>query len=230
MNMLCCTEIPRWLKQMIEIDSDFPFLWRLGAETSEGRCAVSLVVPYQTEDDSRDLTQDLTIETSIHSLSMGRMDKEAEEVLEWNNDDINLFVRMVNQQRHSQNLPVSDTLRIDLSDPSIVEIINVVAAAGFGTPYSSCGVLQESASDYPAYQCYIGGSASLNTVDGFKSCVVVAIEDDDVICVLLDDVILSATDETKNLHRHDLVLVKTSDVLHPEFAVVDLDAGPASTH
>ena len=46
----------------------------------------------------------------------------------------------------------------------------------------------------------------------------VDIEDDDVVCVLLEDIDVCATDEYDRLARHDLLLAKRGDVLHPEFA------------
>ncbi len=211
---------------MFELDGDFPFLWRLGAESTEGFCAVSMIVPYQVEDDR----QDLTIETSVLSMSSDRIRSEHGEVLEWNQDDINLFLKMVNHQRQNNNLLVSDTVRIDLTDPSIIEIINVVAAAGFGTAYTSFGVLHNSRDRYCAYHCHIGGFASLNTVNGFKTCVVVAIEDDDVVCVLLEDVQTTEAVEFDQLSRHDLLLVKKADVLHPEFSKADLNSDSKPAH
>ncbi len=41
--------------KMVELTGDIPFLWRLSPESSEGLCAVSMVVPYETDDDRRDL-------------------------------------------------------------------------------------------------------------------------------------------------------------------------------
>lgn len=202
---------------MFDLDSDFPFLWRLSAESTEGFCVVSMVVPYQMENDRKDLT----IETSVMSLSSDSSRSETEEMLEWNQDDISLFLKMVNNQRSELDLPVSDTVKVDLSDPSIINIINVVAAAGFGTAYTACGVLMASSARYPSFHCHVGGFASLNTINGYKSCVVVAMEEDDVVCVLLDDVPLAEDDDDDQLYRHDLLLVKNTDILHPEFALGD---------
>ena len=202
---------------MIELDGDFPFLWRLSAESSEGFCVVSMVVPYQDEN----LRKDLTIETSVLSLSSDSSRSEHEEVLEWNQDDIDLFLKMVNYQRQLNNLPISDTVRIDLADPSIIEIIHVVAAAGFGTAYTASGILLEHHDRFPPHHFQVGALAALNTVAGFKSCVVVAMEDDDVVCVMLDEVELDTDHAYEHLHRHDLLLVKRSDILHPDFASVD---------
>ncbi|MEX0617821.1 MAG: hypothetical protein WDZ76_04290 [Pseudohongiellaceae bacterium] len=199
---------------MIELTGDIPFLWRLSAESNDGFCAVAMVVPYQVDDNKKDLT----IETSVVSLSSDSTRSEQDEMLEWNQEDINLFLRLVNQTQYSRNLPVNDTVRIDLTDPSIIEIIHVVAAAGFGMAFASCGALRASNGRYPTHLCEVGSFASLNAVSGFVRCVVVDVEEEDVVCVLLDDIDIRSGNEYDRLSRHDLLMVKREDVLHPEFA------------
>lgn len=199
---------------MVELTADIPFLWRLSAESSEGYCSVAMVVPCPPETE----VKDLTIETSVLSLSSDSSRSEKEETLEWNQEDISLFLELVNQKQLANNQLISETVRIDLSDPAIIEIIHIVAAAGFGVAFTSYGLLKESNSLYPAHSCEVGALASLNTIVGFKPCIVVDIEDDDVVCVLLEDIDVCATDEYDRLARHDLLLAKRSDFLHPEFA------------
>ena len=199
---------------MIEFSGDIPFLWRLSAESAEGYCSVSMVVPCPPETE----VHDLTIETSVLSLSSDSTRSETEETLEWNQEDISLFIKLVNQRQLSANQPVSDTIRVDLTDPAIIDIIHVVAAAGFGVAFTSCGLLKDTDGTYPVHSFDVGSFASLNTVNGFKSCVVVDVDDDDVVCVLLDDIDVRSADENDHISRHDLLLVKRLDILHPEFA------------
>jgi len=200
--------------EMIELTGDIPFLWRLSAESSEGYCSVSMVVPCPPDTEIKDLT----IETSVLSLSSDSTRSEHEETLEWNQEDISLFLKLVNQKQLSLNHTISDTVRVDLTDPEIIDIIHVVAAAGFGVAFNSYGLLKQSEGNFPVYTCEVGAAASLNTVSGFKPCIVVDIEDDDVVCVLLDDIDVQDVDEYDRLCRHDLLLVKRVDILHPEFA------------
>lgn len=199
---------------MIELTGDIPFLWRLSAESSEGYCSVSMVVPCPPETE----IDDLTIETSVLSLSSDSSRSEREETLEWNQDDISLFLKLVNQRQLNSSQAPADTVRIDLTDPDIIDIIHVVAAAGFGVAFTSYGLLNQSPESYPSHDCEIGAVASLNTISGFKSCVVVDVEDDDVVCVLLDDIDVEAPESKDRLCRHDLLLVKRDDILHPEFS------------
>ncbi|MEQ8315503.1 MAG: hypothetical protein RL839_12660 [Gammaproteobacteria bacterium] len=200
---------------MIEFTSEVPFLWRLSAESSEGYCSVSMVVPCPPETQ----IQDFTIETNIQSLSSDSTRSETEETLEWNQEDIDLFLKLINQRRLQVNQAPEETVRVDLSDPDIIEIINVVAAAGFGVAFTSYGLLHQADGSFPVYSFDVGSLASLNTVTGFKSCIVVDMEDDDVVCVLLDEVEVNSRElDLDQLSRHDLLLVKRIDILHPEFA------------
>lgn len=211
---------------MIELTGEIPFLWRLSAESSEGYCSVSMVVPCPPETD----ITDLTIETSVVSLSSDSTRSEKEETLEWNQEDISLFLKLVNHQQLRNDQQISDTVRVDLTDPDIIDIIHIVAAAGFGVAFTSYGLLKQADGSYPVHNFEVGSLASLNTVAGFKQCVVVDIEDDDVVCVLLDDIDVQAIDEYDRLSRHDLLLVKRVDILHPEFAESQVKPNSATLH
>ncbi len=200
---------------MIEFSSEVPFLWRLSAESSEGYCSVSMVVPCPPETE----VQDFTIQTNVLSLSSDSTRSETEETLEWNQEDIDLFLKLVNQRRLFGDDFLDDTVRVDLTDPDIIDIINVVAAAGFGVAFTSHGLLNQADGSFPVFQFDIGSLASLNTVNGFKSCIVVDVDDDDVVCVLLDEIDMIPSDtDFEQLCKHDLLLVKRIDVLHPEYA------------
>lgn len=195
---------------MIELAGEIPFLWRLSPETSDGYCSVSVVVTAPPEAE----VKDVTIETSVLSLSSDTTRSTNEETLEWNQEDISLFLRLVN----SNNKPLADTVKIDLRDPEIIEIIHVVAAAGFGVAFTSYGLLKTADGTLPIQKCEIGLLASLNTHSGFKSCVIVDVEDDDVVCVLLDNIEVTLDGDADRVYRHDLLLVKRVDLVRPEFA------------
>ena len=211
---------------MIELTSEIPFLWRLSPESSEGYCSVSMVVPCPPETEIKDLT----IETSVLSLSSDSSRSETEETLEWNQEDIDLFLRLVNQRQFSKNQSLSETVRVDLTDPEIIEIIHIVAAAGFGVAFTSYGLLNTVDGSFPVHSFEIGSFASLNTVSGFVACVVVDVEDDDVVCVLLDDIDVRSGEDYERLCRHDLLLVKRLDVLHPEFAETKVKPSTSVLH
>jgi hypothetical protein len=202
---------------MVELSNNIPFLWRLSPESGDGFCMVSMVVPFESEDEDQE-RGDLTIETSVVSFSADSSRSETEEMLEWNQDDMNLFLKLVTCQQHGEHAPVAESVRVDLTDPQIIEIIHVVAAAGFGTAYSSYGILNSSVGRYPPHACDLGSFAALNTLDGFKRCVVVDMDGEDVVCVLLEEVDVVSVGEYDKLSRHDLLMVKQTDLLHPDFA------------
>ena len=93
-----------------------------------------------------------------------------------------------------------------------------MAAAGFGTAFTSKGLLKETSGLTHLNNFEIGAIATLNTISGFVSCVIVDLEDDDVVCVLLNDISEGQQGFFNELHRHDLVLVNRVDLLNPEFA------------
>lgn len=200
---------------MIELTGEVPFLWRLLARNEEGSYSVAMVVP--GPDDSH--VYDLTIETGILRLTADPDLVENEEVLEWNQNDIDLFLRLVSQRKLGRNSGKQDTLRLDLTDPEVIDIIHIVAAAGFGFPYLPMGLLKQSSGEFPQYDAEVGSLASLNTVNGFKPCVIVEVAEEEVACVLLDDLEVQGDDESdESLYRNDLLVVGRMDVLHPAFA------------
>ena len=200
---------------MIKVSSEIPFLWRLSPESGDGYCSVALVVSSTSSDEE---FKDLTIETDILSLSSGDSCSTNEEVLEWNQEDISLFMALISRNEVHDLQGQSGTLKIDLTDPEVIEIIHIVAAAGFGTAYTSKGLLEENSGFTLLGNCEIGAIASLHTVSGFVCCVVVDLEDEDVICVLLNDIFTSKPGYFEQVHRHDLLLVNRGDLLKPEFA------------
>jgi len=209
---------------MVELTGNIPFMWRLSAESGDGGCAVSMVVPFDTEDER----QDLTIETSVISFPADASRAEEEEVLEWNQDDISLFLKLVAHEQAGEEMTAVETVRVDLTDPAIIEIIHVVAAAGFGMAFSATDLLRESAGRYPSHPCDMGSFAALDTIDGFKRCVVVDIDGEDAVCVLLDSI--DAVGESERLKRHDLLMVRRGDLLHPHFATTSAPPADAILH
>ena len=199
---------------MLEMTGEVPFLWRLCACDGEGFYSVAMVVP--GSDDSR--AYDLSIEIGVLGPADDLDLSEKEEILEWNRNDIDLFLRLVNQRQLGRGAGKPDTLRLDLTDPEVIDVVHIVAAAGFGFPYLPGDALKDSAGEYPRHKAEVGGLASLNTIQGFKSCVVVDVAEEEVACVLLDDLEIDSREGDASLYRNDLVVVGHTDVLHPAFA------------
>ena len=211
---------------MIELSGDAPFLWRLCANEDNGSYSVAMVVP--GPDDSE--TFDLTIETGILKLTADPDVSAGEEILEWNQSDLDLFLRLINLRKIGRITDQPDTVRLDLTDPEVIEIVHIVAAAGFGFPYLPDGVLKDTAGEYPRYEAVVGSLASLNTVSGFKPCVVVEVAEEEVACVLLEDLPVEGEESEESLFRNDLLVVGHMDLLHPAFAQTSARPESATIH
>lgn len=197
---------------MIEINDNIPFLWRLRVQDdSEGFCIVSMVVPFSTGDKHLEHT----IETDIVSLTADYSDSEEDEILEWNEDDISLFLKLIANSPSGQSLVPGGTIKVDLNDPDTIEIVNIVAAAGFGLAQTGDNYLLTSDHSQMNFQCDIGSQISLSTVNGYKRGVVVDMDEEHVVCVMLESIEQVSPQQDEEIFPHDVLLVKRHQVLDP---------------
>ncbi len=197
---------------MIEINDNVPFLWRLRVQDdSEGFCIVSMVVPFSTGDKHLEHT----IETDIVSLTADYSDSEEDEILEWNEDDISLFLKLIANSPLGQSLVPGGTIKVDLNDPDTIEIVNIVAAAGFGLAQTGDNYLLTSDHSQMNFQCDIGSQISLSTVNGYKRGVVVDMDEEHVVCVMLESIEQVSSQQDEEIFPHDVLLVKRHQVLDP---------------
>src|SRR5690606_18117213 len=82
----------------------------------------------------------------------------------------------------------TQTFRVDLSDPETIEIVHIVAAAGFGMALVVDDLLVDDPAELVSTPIdpEVGTRVTLHTVDGYKRGVVVGTEDEEVVVVLLD--------------------------------------------
>ena len=203
---------------MLEINDEIPFLWRLSSDKEEGFSLVSMVVPFNSSTGN----VEHTIQTDVISFTGEHEQLDEEEVLEWNEEDISLFLKLLairhigNGLREAEPGPTpARTFQVDLSDPETIEIIHIVAAAGFGMALSVDDLLVTDPGDNHVNldEPDIGTRITLHTVDGYKRGVVVGQEEDDVVCVLLDPIRPNRMDQLNDIHPHDLVVVKPHQLL-----------------
>ena len=200
---------------MIEISNDIPFLWRLRAqEGGEGFSVVSMVVPFSSGD--RNLEH--TIETDIVSLTAEYSDAAEDEILEWNEDDISLFLKLIANSPTGQALSPGGTIKVDLNDPDTIEIVNIVAAAGFGLAQTGDDFLLNSDHSQMGFNCEVGSQISLNTVTGYKRGVVVDLDEDHVVCVMLESIEQATSCQQEEILPHDVLLVKRHQILDPLYS------------
>jgi hypothetical protein len=201
---------------MLEINDEIPFLWRLSSDNDEGFSLVSMVIPFHTGTENLEHT----IQTDIISFIGEHEQLDEEEVLEWNEDDISLFLKLLAIRQQRPDFEPSQTFRVDLSDPETIEIVHIVAAAGFGMALSVDDLLITDPGDaQPTItEPDIGTRITLHTVDGYKRGVVVGNEDDEVVCVLLDPIKPNKLNDMTDIHPHDLVVVKGHQLLPARYS------------
>ncbi len=205
---------------MVEISEEIPFLWRLSTDNEQGFSIVSMVIPIQTGADNLEHT----IQTDVVSFNnefSNEHDNVGDEVLEWNEEDLNLFLKLLSERNAVHSAENTHTYRVDLSDPETIEIVHIVAAAGFGMALSVDDLLVDNPSDAvrPQVEPEVGARITLHTVDGYKRGVVVSSEDEEVVCVLQDRIKLEGQDNNlSDIHPHDLVVVKPYQLLPAVFS------------
>ena len=216
---------------MLEFGEEIPFLWRLSAESGEGFSLVSMVIPFQAG--SQNLEH--TIQTDVISFSGDHEKLSEEETLEWNDEDIHLFLKLLAVRNGSVAAPLppsaTHTFKVDLNDPATIEIVNIVAAAGFGMALTVDDLLVADPGDLQQgiTEPETGMSITLHTVDGYKRGIVVGVEEEEVVCVLLDgiklgsqrlqlDPLLSSVQDYADIHIHDLVVVKAHQLLPARYS------------
>tara|TARA_R100001143_G_scaffold62415_2_gene65673 strand:- start:1543 stop:2178 length:636 start_codon:yes stop_codon:yes gene_type:complete len=200
---------------MIELNQNIPFLWRLSDDSGDGFCMVTMVVPFN----QGEKRLEHIIETDVLSFASDAEQAESEETLEWNEEDISLFLKLISNQQRSGQLPSGESVRVDLSDPDTIEIVQIVAAAGFGLVQSGEQVLaQNSGTEQVFANLDLGTEVSLKTLNGFKRGIIVDSQDDDVVCVVLDEIVIRVDGEFIEICPHDVLMVKRHQVLHPMYS------------
>ena len=200
---------------MIDINQNIPFLWRLSSDNGDGFCMVTMVVPFNQGEEQLEHI----IETDIFSFASDLESAQSEEILEWNEEDLSLFLKLISNQHSQGQLPPGETVRVDLNDPETIEIVQIVAAAGFGVVQPCEQILAETTGTEQVFpNLELGTEVSLKTLEGYKRGIIVDTEEDDVVCVMLDEVAIRVDGEFIEICPHDLVMVKRYQVLHPMYS------------
>jgi len=189
--------------------SGHSIFWRLTDESGEGSDVVSVVLSNQSRRDPAEVE----IETDILSPPQQLSQPDYPVDIEWNKSDLDLFLILLRntlgERDHSEEV---EQIELDLADESVLRIMHIVAAARFATPYPAEGVIKPSQAGYTGLvEFKVGERVSLDTIDGFKPAVIVEL-DDDISCVLLEQITAPSGDNIQ-LDCHDLVVVEKSCVL-----------------
>ena len=191
--------------------------WRLSDETGQGLEAVSIVLTNRSDRDG----DDVEIETDIISVAYQTDTPQAPIEIEWDHKDLELFTTLVkNTFNNDGQTQGTQAIELDFTDESVVTIMHIVAAAHFSTPYAAKGILNiQRTLATPRKECSVGDLVSIDTIDGYKSTVIVKSDAKVFTCVLLDE-ITSPNGDNFRLDRHDLIIVQREWVLPAAFADV----------
>ncbi len=178
--------------------------WRLADVEGTGMDQVSIVMP---ELDSAQ-PKEILLPTDIPSPHPTAMD------LRWTEDDLSLFFMLLEKMLE---WPLDDQTPLDLTDDGIIEVLHVVAAARFITPLPADDILAEEISTV-LYEWDIGDIIAINSHDGFKNAVIVALDSIDATCVLLDEI--NGHEQYFDFEVFDTLIVNKHSILPGEFGQV----------
>tara|TARA_R110000772_G_scaffold26281_4_gene67868 strand:- start:646 stop:1281 length:636 start_codon:yes stop_codon:yes gene_type:complete len=200
---------------MIDINHNIPFLWRLSSDNGDGFCMVTMVVPFNQGEERLEHI----IETDVLSFASDIENAQSEEILEWNEEDISLFLKLISNQSSTGELPAGETVRVDLNDPETIEIVQIVAAAGFGVVQSADQILAQTTGTEQLFpNLELGTKVSLKTLKGYKRGIIVDAEEEDVVCVVMDEITVRVDGEFIEICPYDLLMVKRYQILHPMYS------------
>jgi hypothetical protein len=181
-----------------------PLRWRLADIAGTGVEQVNVVMP---ELDAHS-QHEILLSTDIPSPHA------CEEDIGWTDDDISLFHELLSKML---GIDVDGSTTLDLSDSDVVDVLHVVAAAHFINPCDGSGYLAEDISTVMS-ELDIGDLVAINTQEGYKSCIICALDSIEATCVLLESIEVS--DERRELDVYDTLVVNKHSILPAEFGNV----------
>ncbi|WP_428240350.1 hypothetical protein [Gynuella sp.] len=195
------------------IQSNQSLVWRLLSDSDFTPAKVAFVIP---EGDVG--FRDITLETGIHVGATSRSQKFNSDELQWSENDFQLLLALLERMFDGPDEVVDGEVSIDLTDPSIVEVISIVASARFNKS-------QDLSSHHfgdPIFTHYneveVGDLMTFRVGDQFHLVVIVELDAVQATCVCLEDVGWVSEDESVGLH--DLITISRMDLLPASFGPV----------
>ncbi|MFT6113085.1 MAG: hypothetical protein ACJA10_000009 [Oleispira sp.] len=190
-----------------------PLFWRLANEQNSDMDIVSVLMPRGAEEER------VAIEYAIDVTFKPSAQHQSPIDLRWSEEDSELFVSLLQKVMN-----IGDKhIELDIEDNMIQSLIHLVATARFHTPWPGDELEGE---DFMTYrkEIEVGDLVSLNTIYGFYSAVVVALDSIDATVVLLDDIMAPEAfrehEEQQDviMPSHSLLMLNRVCVLQAEFA------------
>ncbi|MGK0405932.1 MAG: hypothetical protein ACJAR6_001311 [Oleispira sp.] len=195
-----------------------PLFWRLANEQNSDMDIVSVLMPKGAEEEK------VAIEYAIDVTFKPSTQHQSPIDLRWSEEDSELFMSLLKKVMNMGDKHIE----LDIEDKMIQSLIHLVATARFHTPWPGDELEGE---DFMTYrkEIEVGDLISLNTVYGFYSAVVVALDSIDATVVLLDDIMSPETlrepEEQQDviMPSHSLLMLNRVCILPADFAE-DVDA------
>lgn len=183
--------------------------WRLADVAGEGVDLVNIVLPELNTQH----TGEVLLSTDIPSPHSSVAD------IQWSDEDRELFCILLEKM---MDFDFHKMEQLDLSDPDLIDVMHVVAAAHFLPPLNADEILAEDISTIMS-ELDVGDLVAINTRDGFKSCVIAGLDSIEALCVLLEPI--DNLGEEYELDVYDTLLVNKHSILPADFGnvVPDID-------
>lgn len=184
-----------------------PLFWRLANEQNSDLDIVSVLMPRGAEEAK------VAIEYAIDVSFKPSTQHQSPIDLRWSEEDSELFMSLLQKVMNITDKSVE----LDIEDDMIQGLIHLVATARFHTPWPGDELEGE---DFMTYrkEIEVGDLISINTIYGFYSAVIVALDSIDATVVLLDDIPVPDSDDKMIMPSHSLLMLNRVCVLPAEFA------------
>ncbi|MAR01110.1 MAG: hypothetical protein CMI00_11330 [Oceanospirillaceae bacterium] len=190
-----------------------PLYWRIQNKDASGFDAVSLLMPSADGEPATLFPTDV----SFCSRRSGTQSVD----LRWSDDDSDLFMTLLDRVEIPEADEEDDGLVLDINDGVVQGIVQLVALARFKTPWPTDELVAEDINT-EREELELGDLAAVNTIHGYATAIVVAMDSIDITCVLLEDI---CDDHNILVPHHSLVVVNRISMLPLAFAESDIGEG-----
>jgi hypothetical protein len=196
-------------------EHDKQLVWRLIDETGQGADVVTLVLPFSPEkpQQAQLLETDVVASQALPSNPLSNHD------LSWSQSDIMLLLTLAQKMLDMATAqdPDTDKITLDFENPTVIEIIQIVAAARFAEPFDLTQVNLGPVIHTTHSEIEQGDMVALPSLDGYPLAVITDLDSVECTCVLVEPVELK---EGQTFEIHDVVKVSRMDLLPATFGHV----------
>lgn len=191
-------------------------VWRLIDETGQGADVVTLVLPFSPKKPD----QQQLLETDVVASQALPPNPLTDHDLSWSQSDILLLYTLAQKMLdfpEPEDEFQNEKVTLDFEDPTVIEIIQIVAAARFAEPYDLTQVHFGEIINTELNELEQGDMVSLQGEGTYQLAVITEIDSVEATCVMLEPMVLS---NGQTLEIHDVIRVSRLDLLPATFGHV----------